>query len=123
MATSRRSLLLLLCFVGVISPVAGWQPVRHAGKVEHVDCDEGVVVVDELGWRGRPQRRVFHVGIDTPIVSVRRPRPWDTYENVALTLFDVIVGDFVVVETNEQEGRWLAQKITVIEPDRSRLGR
>ena len=109
---------LLVCLVCALSPAFGWQLVRHAGKVEHVDWDEGLVVVDQLGQKGRHERRVIHVLTDTPIVSVRRPRPWDAYEQVDLTLFEVVVGDVGVIESNEHEGRWLARKITVVEPDR-----
>ncbi len=113
---------LLLCLLCALSPAFGWPPVRHVGKVEHVDWDEGLVVVDQLGQKGRHERRVIHVLTDTPIVSVRRPRPWDAYEQVDLTLFEVVVGDFVVIESNEHEGRLLALRITVVEPDpRGRL--
>ncbi len=114
---------LLLCLVFCLSPAFGWQPVRHAGKVEYVDWDEGLVVVDQLVQKGKHERRVIRVQNDTPIVSVRRPRSWDAYEEVELTLFEVVVGDFVVVESREHDGRLVAQKITVIETDRRVLQR
>jgi hypothetical protein len=116
-AAGWAGILLVGLLVWPPAPRA-WEPVRHSGKVERIDLAEGIVVVGQLARHGNPERRVIHVGDDTPVVTVRRPRPWDSYEEIRLSLLEVLVGDFVVVESVEREGRLLALKITVLEPRR-----
>jgi hypothetical protein len=96
---------------------------RHSGRVERVDLGDGVVVLDELGARGHRVRHEIHVDDDTAIVTTARLRPWQmrgarAYEEVAVSLADVVSGDFVVVESTETEGRILALRITIVEGPR-----
>jgi len=96
------------------------QPRRYSGKVERVELGDGLVVVEELGERGRPRRHEVYVGIDTPIVSAGRLRAGDmrgpnAYSEVPVSLVDLLTGDFVVVESAEEDGRGVALRITIVE--------
>ena len=88
---------------------------RYSGKVERVDIDEGIVVVNELAARGQHRRREVHVPPETPIVSTARHRPWRTYEEVQVSLVDVLAGDFVVVDSVMDGVRMVALRITIVE--------
>jgi hypothetical protein len=93
---------------------------RYSGKVERVDLDEGVMVVDEMAARGHRRRHALHVGPETPIVTAERLRPWEmrgnaAFEEIAVSLLDVITGDFVVVESTEEGGRLVALRITIVD--------
>ncbi len=108
-------LLLLLPALGAPQHV-----IRHSGRVERVDIDEGLVVVDELAERGQRRRHEFHVGPETPIVSAGRLRPWQVrgsraYEETPVSLVDVLAGDFVVVDSTIERGRAVAVRITIVE--------
>lgn len=113
-------------FCGVLSasllivtpPAFGSQNLRHAGKVEQIDLAGGFLVVDQLVRQGTHERRVIHIADDTPVVTAHRPRSWGTFEESELTLVEVLVGDFVVVESIEHDGGLWARKITVVEPGR-----
>lgn len=121
LARSGAALALLLALgLGVDG---GERVLRYSGKVMRVDLGEGVVVVDELAARGHRRRHELHVAPDTPIVSAGRLRPWEmrgdrAFEEVPVTLVDVVTGDFVVVETTEEDGRLLALRITIVESQR-----
>ncbi len=93
---------------------------RYSGRVTDVDLGRGVVVVEELGRRGRPVRHEVLVEDATPLVSASRLRPWDVrgwsgYGETPVSLADVLVGDFVVVESVELEGQSVARRITIVE--------
>lgn len=93
---------------------------RYSGKVERVDLGEGRVVVEELAEKGRRRRHEVYVGVDTPIVSAGRLRPWEmrggrAYEEVPVSLVDLLTGDFVVVESVEEGGLTIARRITIVE--------
>ena len=102
-------------------PTAAPEPVlRYNGKVERVDLDEGLVVVDEMAARGQRRRHQLHVGPDTPILTAARLRPWEmrgttAFEEVPVSLLDLLTGDFVVVESVEDGGRLHAVRITIVE--------
>jgi hypothetical protein len=102
-------------------PAAGGDRVqRHSGRVESVELGEGRVVVDELGARGRRLRHEFHVNPDTPILTAVRLRPWEmrgtgAFNEIAVSLADLLTGDFVVVESTEEGGRPVAVRITIVE--------
>lgn len=88
-----------------------------------VDLAVGLLVVGELAVRGRPARHEVHVSPETAIVSAGRLRPRDmrgpnAYGEVPVSLVDVVVGDFVVVESIEQDGRIQALRITIVESPR-----
>ena len=117
-----RPVTLLL----VALPVLAWaeEPQRYAGRVEEVDLREGVVIVEELGRRGRPERHEVRVGPETPVLSVERlpayaMRGSNAYGETPVTAADILVGDYVVVESVEREGRAVALRITIIEMPRS----
>lgn len=95
--------------------------------MERVDLGDGVVVVDELGARGHRHRHEVHVGADTAIVSTGRVRAWQmrsarAYEEVPVSLADVLSGDFVVVESMVEDGRVVALRITIVEDPRRGFG-
>jgi hypothetical protein len=88
--------------------------------VEGVDLGEGVVVVEELGRKGQPERHEIHMEPETPILSAGRLRPYamrgpNAYGEVPVTAADLLVGDYVVVETVERDGRAVALRITIVE--------
>jgi hypothetical protein len=97
------------------------QPVvRYSGRVERVDLDAGLVVVSELAGRGKPRRHAFHVAPETPIVSAARLRAWQIrgnrlYEEVPVSLVDLLDGDFVVVDSVADGPRAVALRITIVE--------
>lgn len=107
--------LMLMPVVGLAQPTH-----RFSGRVERVELIEGLVVVGELGARGRPQRHEVQVGPETPIVSVRRLRSWEmrglsAYGEEPVSLIDLLLGDFVTVESVQTGGREVARRITVVE--------
>ena len=115
--------LLLLAAALPAALAAAQQPRRYSGKVEQVDLVDGMMVVGELGEKGRALRHQVYVAPDTPIVSAGRLRPAEmrgsnTYGEVPVSLVDLVSGDFVVVESVEEGGRALAVRITVVEPAR-----
>ena len=108
-------LLALLWSDGLAQPAR-----RYSGKVERVELAEGLVVVEELGEKGRPVLHAIHVDAETPIVSASRLRPRDmrgpnAYGEVPVSLVDLLAGDFVVVESVEEGGRTVARRITIVE--------
>ena len=112
---------ITLAFLVTALPVLAFaQARRYSGTVEGIDLGEGVVVVGELGRRGQPARHEVRVGPDTPIVSAGRLRAhamrgFNAYGEVPVTAADLLVGDYVVVESVEREGRAVALRITIVE--------
>ena len=99
---------------------AAQQIQRYSGKVERVDLGEGRVVVQELAEKGRVRRHDVHVSPDTPIVSAGRLRPWEmrgsrAYDEIPVSLVDLLTGDFVVIESVQEEGLTIARRITIVE--------
>lgn len=121
MARRLPAALLVLALL-VVAPLAPAQaPRRYSGKVERVELMAGVVVVEELGERGRLVRHEVWVAAETAIVSAARLRPRDmrgpvAYAEVPVSLADLLPGDFVVVEAAEGGGRAVARRITIVEP-------
>jgi hypothetical protein len=62
------------------------------------------------------------VAPETAILTTGRARPWavrtEEFEEIAVTLVDVITGDFVVVESTRQSGRPVALRIVIVEAAR-----
>ena len=116
----RRAIVSLLVLAAVSLAGAAGESRRYSGRVESVELADGVVVVEELGSGGRPKRHEVHVGIETAIVTASRHPAWamrsaNTYDEVPVSLVDVVAGDFVVVESVDDGGRAVALRITVVE--------
>ncbi len=97
---------------------------RYSGRVERVDLGEGLIVVDELGAKGQHHRHELYVDAATPIVTTERLRPWEmrdgrTYQEIPVSLVDLLSGDFVVVESVIEEGRAVALRVTIVERARA----
>jgi hypothetical protein len=120
---TRRVWLAGAALTAVLTPwlaaPAAERVVRYSGRVERVDLGEGIVVVDELAAGGQRRRHELYVAPDTAILTTARARPWavraDAFEEEAVTLVDVITGDFVVVETTQEGGRPVALRIVIVE--------
>jgi hypothetical protein len=115
-------LLALAVLLGATPGGAGAAPAarRYSGTVRAVDLQAGVVVVEELGRRGLPERHEVHVGADTRIVSSWRLRPHEmrgvgAYGEVLVSPADLLVGDYVTIESHEEGGRGVAIRITIVE--------
>ena len=101
------------------APVAGEVFTRYSGHVVEVDLHRGVLVVEELGRRGAAVRHEVRVENDTPVVTASRLQGRGTaFDEVAVSLVDVLVGDFVVVEGDDQDGLTLAHRVTIVETRR-----
>lgn len=107
--------------VAVAAPAAR----RYSGTVRAVDLEAAVVVVEELGRGGQPERHEVRFGPDTRIVSSARLRPHQmrgtgAYGEVPVSPADLLVGDYVTIESHEEGGRGVATRITIVEiPGRS----
>jgi hypothetical protein len=116
---------VLGALLGCLPPAAAAQQViRYSGKVERVDVQESIVIVTELAARGKSRRHEVHVPPETLIVSASRLRPWEmrgghAFEEVSVSLVDLLAGDFVVVDSVIDGARAVALRITIVE-DRSR---
>jgi hypothetical protein len=82
-------------------------------------------VVEELGRRGLPIRHQVRVEPDTAVIAASRLRLGDmrgqsAFGEMAVSLVDVLVGDFVVVEGENLDGQTVASRITIIETRRKR---
>lgn len=118
----RRWLGSVLAAALASLPAAGasQQVLRYSGKVERVDVQEGIVVVNELAAKGRHRRHEVHVAPETSIVSSARLRPWEmrdsrTWGEVGVSLVDLLAGDFVVVDSVMDGLRAVALRITIVE--------
>ena len=105
------------------SPVAGEAFLRYSGHVMEVDLKRGILVVEELGRRGLPIRHEVRVEADTPVVAASRLRLGDmrgqsAFGEMPVSLVDVLVGDFVVVEGEDLAGQTLARRVTIVETRR-----
>jgi hypothetical protein len=88
-----------------------------------VDLGRGLLLVEELGRRGLPVRHQVRVEEETPVVTARRQRLGDmrgqsAFGEMAVSLVDVLVGDYVVVEGEDQEGLTVARRVTIVETRR-----
>ena len=100
-------------------PVAGEVFIRYSGHVVDVDLHRGVLVVEELGRRGAAVRHEVLVEADTPVVTASRLQGRATaFGELAVSLVDVLVGDFVVVEGEDQDGQTVAHRVTIVETRR-----
>lgn len=98
---------------------------RRSGRIVGINDSDRLIVVDEIGsWqlRGgvtRVTRHFVSVPLSAKIVSHIRVNVAGRFEGdfieVALTLSDVSVGDFVTVEGRRARGRLIATSITVAE--------
>ena len=96
---------------------------RYSGRVLELDLGRGIVFVEELGRRGVPVRHEVRVENDTPVVTASRLRLGDmrgrsAFGELSVSLADVLVGDFVVVEGVDLDGHTLARRITIVETRR-----
>jgi hypothetical protein len=96
---------------------------RYSGRVVQVDLVRGIVLVEELGRRGLPVRHEVLVEVDTPVVTASRLRLGDmrgrsAFGEMPVSLADVLVGDFVVVEGVDLGGQTVARRITIVETRR-----
>ena len=117
-----RRLALAALLVAGLAAATGATPAarRYSGTVRAVDLEAGIVVVEELGRRGRPERHEVEVGPDTRIVSSRRLRPHEmrgtnAFGETPVSPADLLVGDYVTVESHEEDGRAVAIRITIVE--------
>ena len=112
-------LLGALLILAVASPAAGEVFIRYSGHVVEVDLHRGMLVVEELGRRGAAVRHEVRVEADTPVVTASRLQGRSTaFGEVAVSLVDVLVGDFVVVEGEDQDGQTVAHRVTIVETRR-----
>jgi hypothetical protein len=105
------------------APVAGEAFTRYSGHVMEVDLTRGVLVVEELGRRGLPIRHEVRVEADTPVVAASRLRLGDmrgqsAFGEMSVSLVDILIGDFVVVEGEDLDGHTLARRVTIVETRR-----
>ena len=113
-----------LLILAVAWPVAGEGLHRYSGRVMEVDLGRGTLVVEELGRRGLPIRHEVQVGAETPVVTATRLRLGDmrgqsAFGEMPVSLVDVLVGDFVVVEGEDLEGQTRASRVTIVETRRA----
>jgi hypothetical protein len=121
--------LVALALTGILAlaagaPAAGEAFIRYSGHVMEVDLRRGILVVEELGRRGLPIRHEVRVEQDTPVIAASRLRLGDmrgrsAFGEMSVSLVDVLVGDFVVVEGEDQDGQTLAHRVTIVETRRA----
>jgi hypothetical protein len=100
-------------------PAAGEVYMRYSGHVVEVDLHRGVLVVEELGRRGAAVRHEVRIDVDTPLVAASRLQGRGTaFGELPVSLVDVLVGDFVVVEGEDQAGQTVAHRVTIVETRR-----
>ena len=102
---------------------AGETFARFSGHVMEIDLTRGVLVVEELGRRGLPIRHHVRVEADTPVVAASRLRLGDmrgqsAFGELSVSLVDVLVGDFVIVEGQDLGGHTVASRVTIVETRR-----
>jgi hypothetical protein len=125
MMMRKWGVLAALLSVGLAVAGLADTPRRYSGKVLEVDLVEGRIVVESLGARGRRERHLVHVTPDTLLVSASRFRPRDmrgpnAFGELPVSLVDLLVGDFVVIEALDREGRESAGRITIVESSPAR---
>ena len=116
---TAASVGLLAGLLTVAPWVAAETFIRYSGHVTDVDLHRGVLVVEELGRRGLPVRHEVRVESDTPVVTASRVQGRTTaFGEMSVSLVDVLVGDFVVVEGEDQDGQTVAHRVTIVETHR-----
>ena len=93
---------------------------RFSGHVMEIDLTRGVLVVEELGRRGLPIRHQVRIEADTAVVAASRLRLGDmrgqsAFGELSVSLVDVLVGDFVIVEGEDLGGQTVASRVTIVE--------
>jgi hypothetical protein len=96
---------------------------RFSGHVMEIDLTRGVLVVEELGRRGLPIRHQVRIEADTAVVAAMRLRLGDmrgqsAFGELSVSLVDVLVGDFVIVEGEDLGGQTVASRVTIVETRR-----
>ena len=96
---------------------------RFSGHVMEIDLTRGVLVVEELGRRGLPIRHQVRIEADTAVVAASRLRLGDmrgqsAFGELSVSLVDVLVGDFVIVEGEDLGGQTVASRVTIVETRR-----
>jgi hypothetical protein len=127
----RRPAILARAWLGILLGVLTLAPAwaaaaearRYSGHVVDVDLGRGVLIVEELGRRGLPIRHQVRVDEETPVVAASRLRLGDmrgrsAFGEMSVTLVDVTIGDFVVVEGEDLDGQTLARRVTIVETRR-----
>ncbi len=104
-------------------PAGGQAFLRYSGRVMEVDLGRGLLLVEELGRRGLPIRHQVRVEEETPVVTASRLRLGDmrgrsAFGEMPVSLVDVLVGDFVVVEGDDRGGLTVARRVTIVETRR-----
>jgi hypothetical protein len=125
LAVGLPGVLAGLLAIGAAWPVTGAALHRYSGRVIEVDLGRGTLVVEELGRRGLPIRHEVRVEAETPVVTATRLRLGDmrgqsAFGEMPVSLVDVLVGDFVVVEGEDLQGKTLARRVTIVETRRLR---
>jgi hypothetical protein len=97
---------------------------RYSGHVTEIDLGRGRLVVEELGRRGLPVRHEVRVEAETHVVTATRLRLGDmrgqsAFGEMPVSLVDVLVGDFVVVEGVDLDGQTVASRLTIVETRRA----
>jgi hypothetical protein len=131
MARRTRAFLALTWLAAAAALVLAHAPearteglVRYSGRVVDVDLGRGIVLVEELGRRGLAVRHEVLVDTDTPVVTASRLRLGDmrgrsAFGELAVSLADMLVGDFVVIEGVDLGGQTVARRITIVEARRA----
>jgi hypothetical protein len=122
-AVAGLGAVCLLLTLTSAPPAGGQGSQRYSGRVMEVDLGRGLLLVEELGRRGLPVRHQVRVEEETPVVTARRQRLGDmrgqsAFGEMAVSLVDVLVGDYVVVEGEDQEGLTVARRVTIVETRR-----
>jgi len=97
--------LLALLVGAVVIPAAALAGERHAGTVLAVDPQARTITVDEFGVGGERRALRIQVPRDALVVSSERNYTGrdfkDAFRDSTISLGDVHVGDFVVVELSD----------------------
>jgi hypothetical protein len=118
-ATAAIGLLWGLSALAPVPRAAGEVFIRYSGHVVEIDLHRGLLVVEELGRRGAAVRHEVRVEAETPVVTASRLQGRGTaFGEMAVSLVDVLVGDFVVVEGEDQAGQTVAHRVTIVETRR-----
>ena len=122
-AVTGLAALCVLLALAAAPPAGGQTPGRYSGRVMEVDLGRGLLVVEELGRLGLPIRHQVRVEAETPVVTASRLRLGDmrgqsAFGEMPVSLVDVLVGDFVVVEGEDQEGLTVTRRLTIVETRR-----
>ena len=118
-ATALIGLLWGLSILAPVPRAAGEVFIRYSGHVVEIDLHRGLLVVEELGRRGAAVRHEVRVEAETPVVTASRLQGRSSaFGEMVVSLVDVLVGDFVVVEGEDQAGQTVAHRVTIVETRR-----